>query len=66
MAFKNSTQSQIHSFLNDMNTMPSNSHETALYEDSNEREKNLLEKVKQYKKENQQLIMLLKESEATV
>jgi hypothetical protein len=32
----------------------------------NEREKALLEKVKHYKKENQKLIKLLKDSEATV
>ena len=32
----------------------------------NEREKALIEKVKHYKKENQKLIKLLKDSEATV
>lgn len=34
--------------------------------DINERERNLLEKIKHYKKENQKLISLIKESEATV
>ena len=34
--------------------------------DVNEREKNLMEKIKYYKKENQKLITLMRESEASV
>lgn len=60
-----------------MSNLPTNAHETIANNsidnlstlrssEVNEREKNLLEKVKHYKKENQQLISLLKESESTV
>ena len=34
--------------------------------DVNEREKNLMEKIKYYKKENQKLITLMRESETSV
>lgn len=75
--FQNHQQTSLQNYLNILTSLPSNTNDTVANNsidnlstlrssDVNEREKNLLDKVKQYKKENQQLINLLKESELTV
>lgn len=63
--------------MNVMSSLPTNTNDTVANNsidnlstlrssEVNEREKALIEKVKHYKKENQKLIKLLKDSEATV
>jgi hypothetical protein len=54
----NTNETAAHNSIDNLSTLRSS--------DINERERNLLEKIKHYKKENHKLILLLKESESTV
>lgn len=58
IASNSSNKGEGHNSIDNLSTLRSS--------DINEREKNLLEKIKQYKKENEKLISIMKVSEAAV